>query len=140
MRTFILLALVFAVAHSEMVTLNFQAVQHHYGDPARGCLTDELSGQIQGLSGYDDCMPQCNSSGACSSDVPTGTTATGYPAAQDAQGNKYCVLICSGLFTGTCPSGASCVSPSTTVTGLNFQAQVGICMYPIASARLLFDN
>jgi hypothetical protein len=140
MRTFILLALVFAVARSEMVTLNFQAVQHHYGDPAKGCLGDELSGQIQGVSGYDVCMPRTNSSGVCSSDLPVGATATPYPAAQDAQGNKYCVLMCAGIATGKCPSGARCVSPSTAIEGINLQQSVGLCMYPLGSARLLFDN
>jgi hypothetical protein len=140
MRTFILLALVLAVVRSEMVTLNFQAVQHHYGDPSKGCLSDELPGQIQGVSGYDVCMPRTNSSGVCSSDLPVNTTATPYPAAQDAQGNKYCVLMCSGIATGTCPSGAKCVSPSTAIPGINFQQSVGLCMYPLGSARLLFDN
>ena len=141
MRVAIILVLCFAAVHTETFFLDFQAVQHHYGNPTAGCLSDEMSGAIQGASGYDVCLPRA-SNGQCSMDLPANTTAKPYAAVSDQSGNKYCILICSGLATGTCPASGKCVHPSTAAKGLNLQASVGICMYaaPSASARLLADN
>merc|ERR1712066_19256 len=121
---------------------NFQAVQHHYGDPSKGCMSGEVAGQIQGVSNHDVCMPMVDSTGACSTDLPTGATARAQAAAQDAQGNKYCILICKmPFFNGTCGAGADCVSPGQNAFGTNFQVAVGLCMYPTSAApRFMMDN
>ena len=142
MRTFLILAFVFAAVHcTQKFELNldmFQKMQHHYGNPAFGCLHDEVAAGLQGASG-DDCMPRAYNN-ACPSDVPTGTTATPMALVQDQSGNKYCCLVCRGLASGTCPSTASCVSPrGLNIPGMDLQAMVGICLYP-APSKMLQDN
>jgi hypothetical protein len=79
----------------------------HYGNPSGGCMTDELSGQIKGLDG-ECCFPKCDASGSCSTDYPSGTTAKGECILQGSDGTKFCVLVCSGMDTGNCPTGAKC--------------------------------
>jgi C1A family cysteine protease len=67
----------------------------HYGDPAAGCMTDEVAIQIQGVTG-DFCSPKCGLFKACPTDVPTGVTAEPQCALKASPGNqKYCALICS---------------------------------------------
>ena len=69
----------------------------HYGDPKTGCMSDEESVQVQGVSG-DFCSPPCTGAlkTSCPKDIPKGVTAAPQCALQDsASGNKYCALICS---------------------------------------------
>merc|ERR1712014_28017 len=91
------------------------------------CLSDEIAARIQGANG-DACFPRANN-GVCPTDVPTGTTASPMAVIQDQTGSRYCGLICSGIATGTCPQGASCMSPSSVSRMLNLQATVGLCLY-----------
>merc|ERR1711907_620964 len=73
----------------------------HYEDPnPNGCLSDEISIQIQGVSG-DVCTPRCTDN-SCPQDVPAGVTATPNCALQDSSGNKYCALICSPSGNDSC--------------------------------------
>merc|ERR1712159_343162 len=97
----------------------------HYGDPSGGCMSDEVSAQIQGIEG-DACIPKCTSSGGCPTDVPEGTTAAPTCAIQDASGDKYCALFCKGLSSGKCPESAKCES---------IQVVYGLCMYPASAAN-----
>jgi len=68
----------------------------HYGDPATGCMSDELEIQIQGIDG-DFCTPACSLTKECPADVPSGVTAAPQCALQDATDptKKYCALMCS---------------------------------------------
>merc|ERR1712039_1087919 len=93
----------------------------HYGNPTGGCMSDEQAGKIQGLQG-DACLPKCTGilKESCPTDYPAGDTAQGKCVLKDTSGDKFCALICSGIATGTCPTGASC----ETIQG------VGLCMYP----------
>merc|ERR1712013_51500 len=100
--------------------------QTHYGNPMSGCLSDEIAARIQGVNG-DACFPQA-SNNVCPTDVPAGTTATPMAVIQDQSGNRYCGLICSGIATGTCPSGAQCAS-AAGYRLLTSGAGVGLCMY-----------
>merc|ERR1712183_25514 len=140
MRAFILiLALSAAVMTTEVqkMTLlrqHFQAMTH-YENPwsssgtTPSCRSDELPGQIQGATG-DACFPKATND-TCPTDVPSGTTATPFPLVQDSEGNTYCALVCKGYATGTCASGAECVSPSSNqIYGMQLQAMVAICLYP----------
>ena len=138
MRTFVMIialsAVVMTANISELTLLpQFQAVSH-YENPWTSskstpkCRSDELPGQIQGANGVG-CFPMATNN-TCPSDAPAGTTATPQPLVQDGQGNTYCALVCSGYYTGTCASGASCVSPSgKQAFGMQLQAMVGICLY-----------
>jgi hypothetical protein len=93
----------------------------HYEDPSSGgCQSDEISIQIQGVSG-DVCAPSCGLFTPCPTDVPTGVVAEPQCALQDASTNKkYCALICSPSKNDSqCGTNASCKS---------IQA-VGICTY-----------
>merc|ERR1712022_91658 len=77
--------------------LKANANSTHYEDPKpNGCLSDEQSIQIQGISG-DFCTPKCTGilKTKCPTDVPTGVTAKPQCALRDQSGNKYCALICS---------------------------------------------
>uniref|UniRef100_A0A7S2TZ59 Uncharacterized protein n=1 Tax=Lotharella oceanica TaxID=641309 RepID=A0A7S2TZ59_9EUKA len=90
----------------------------HYGDPADGCLSDEVAVQIEGISG-DFCTPTCNLFKPCPTDVPPGVTASPMCALQDAStGQKYCALICS-------PGGGNMCGDATckAISG------IGICTY-----------
>ena len=97
----------------------------HYGNPSGGCLSDEVSASIEGLTG-DACIPECDSTGSCATDVPTGTTVSPLCALQTSTGEEYCALICAGPATGNCPTGATC----ETLSG------AGICLYPAQKAAL----
>merc|ERR1711862_300828 len=111
------------------LTPNLFQQMSHYGNPAQGCRSDEVAGRIGGANGQI-CLPSCRS-GQCPSDVPQGTTATPMCVIQDQSGHQYCGLICSGIATGTCPQGASCMTPSNAkFIGWNLQAAVGICLFP----------
>ena len=101
----------------------------HYGDPASGCESDEVSIQITGVKG-DACVPKCTTS-ACPTDKPAGVTATPQCALQSSTGDKYCALICSPsaealsfpafkkAADAQCGTNASCKAIQT----------VGICTY-----------
>ena len=65
----------------------------HYGDPASGCESDEVSIKITGVKG-DACVPKCTTT-ACPTDKPAGVTATPQCALKSSTGDKYCALICS---------------------------------------------
>ena len=140
MKVAICLLLLVAVCSCVELTLVptvFQAMMH-YGNPARGCRSDEVSGSIQGANG-DCCLPRATNN-VCPTDVPQGTTAKPFAVVQDQSGNRYCALICSGMATGTCPSGASCMHPSSGSYGLNLQASVGLCLYPLSTMSAITDN
>ena len=141
MRTFLVLAFVFAAVHCTQkfeLNLDMFQVMSHYGNPAQGCKSDEVKAGLQGASG-DACMARTQNN-VCPSDVPTGTTATPMAIVQDQSGNRYCALVCRGLASGTCPSTASCVSPrGLNIPGMDLQAMVGICLYP-APSKMLQDN
>jgi C1A family cysteine protease len=100
------------------------ANQTHYGDPAKGCMSDEQPVKVQGLSG-DFCAPDCKSA-ACPTDVPAGVTAKPQCALQSSAGDKKCALICSpstdeaSLRVGDAQCGAGTCSPIQSV---------GICTY-----------
>merc|ERR1711939_865857 len=90
----------------------------HYGNPTGGCKSDEIAAQVTGLSGAA-CFPECDASGGCPSDVPSGVTASPYCILQTGDGSQYCALVCSGLASGDCDTGATCES----LQG------IGLCMY-----------
>jgi len=96
--------------------------QTHYGDPFTGpCEADEVDIQIQDVAGKV-CSPQCDSSGKCPTDVPSGVTATPTCALKASTGAQYCALICtpsSAAFADECGDKASCKSIQGT----------GICTY-----------
>ena len=110
----------------------------HYGDPnvAPGCARDEVKIQIQGISG-NFCSPQCNSSGSCPTDVPSGVTASPACALSSSTGAHYCALLCSpstdeaSLRAGDaqCGKNASCKAIQGT----------GLCTYDDMSLTLKFD-
>jgi len=100
----------------------------HYGDPKDGCLTDEVSITIQGVSG-DVCSPSCSLIKKCPTDLPAGVTAGPQCALQDASsGKSYCALICSPTAEikdqkaadAQCGTNASCKS---------VQMGIGLCTY-----------
>merc|ERR1719464_194200 len=94
----------------------------HYGNPSGGCMSDEQSVQVQGVTG-DFCSPACTGlfKRNCPSDVPSGVTATPACILQDSSsGNKYCALECQTGGANTCGSGASCKK---------VQMSIGICTY-----------
>merc|ERR1712086_22701 len=113
---------------------HFQTMTHYENPWSSGsstpkCRSDELPGQIQGANGVG-CFPK-STNNTCPTDVPSGTTATAFPLVQDSEGNTYCALVCKGYATGTCASGAQCVSPSGKQTfGMQLQAMVAICLSP----------
>eukprot|EP00469_Lotharella_globosa_P013507 CAMPEP_0167788324 /NCGR_PEP_ID=MMETSP0111_2-20121227/9972_1 /TAXON_ID=91324 /ORGANISM="Lotharella globosa, Strain CCCM811" /LENGTH=134 /DNA_ID=CAMNT_0007680179 /DNA_START=40 /DNA_END=444 /DNA_ORIENTATION=- len=132
MKVAIALVTVFAVAfahpHTEKVSValdkDFLAAylnaSTHYGDPKAGCESDEISAQIQGISG-DFCTSKCSLVKACPTDVPAGVTAKPQCALQTPTGDKYCALICSPSSKdgGQCGTNASCKA----ISG------VGVCTY-----------
>lgn len=93
----------------------------HYGDPKNGCMADEESVQIQGVSG-DVCTPKCSLLKKCPTDVPTGVTVAPQCALQDAATkSKYCALICKpGADDDAQCGGATCQK---------VQLGLGICTY-----------
>merc|ERR1719401_200940 len=87
------------------------------------CLSDEVAVQVQGADG-SVCSAKCDSTGACPTDLPPGTTAKPNCALQDSSsGDRYCALTC---FLGGCPEGASCAM----IGGMR-----GICLYSDAGAN-----
>merc|ERR1712113_403792 len=102
----------------------------HYGNPTGGCMSDEQAGKITGLDG-DACLPKCTGilKETCPTDYPSGDTAEGKCILKDQSGDKFCVLVCKGLATGECPTGASCED----IQG------VGICLYPTGKKVLSLD-
>jgi hypothetical protein len=100
--------------------------QSHYGDPAKGCLSDEEKVQITGLAG-DFCAPDCTDS-ACPTDVPAGVTAVAQCLLKAPTGTaKKCCLVCAPTAIikdqkaadAQCGTNASCKSIQAT----------GICTY-----------
>merc|ERR1712110_950762 len=102
----------------------------HYGNPTGGCMSDEMTGKIQGVDG-DACLPKCTGvlKHTCPTDYPAGDTAQGMCILKDQSGDHFCVLVCKGQATGTCPTGASCED----IQG------IGICMYPTGKAVMSLD-
>merc|ERR1712046_500298 len=128
------LAAVACAAPAKPVTLELSpeflatlANSTHYEDPKpNGCLSDEISIQIQGVKG-DFCTPACSLFKPCTSELPSGVTAKAQCALQDASsGKKYCALICSpstdaaALKVGDAQCGTGSCKP---IQGL------GVCTY-----------
>merc|ERR1712048_598706 len=94
------------------------AAESHFGDPATGCESDEVTVKIQGLTG-DFCTSKCSLFKPCPTDVPANVTATPTCALSDASsGDKYCALVCNPSEPNTCGK-ATCKAISGT----------GICTY-----------
>jgi len=90
----------------------------HYGDPAGGCMSDEMNVTIDGITG-DLCSPQCDASGNCPTDLPPNVTVPGQ-CVLEMPGNSnptYCALICD-------PTQKQC----GTATCQPIQG-VGVCTY-----------
>merc|ERR1711988_643355 len=131
MKFFIATLLLIAVINAEnrMFTLNFQACVG-YGDPKNGCCSDEVAGQLTGVSGYDVCLPRANGS-TCPTNQRGGNGQTA-PIVQDQKGNRYCAVMCNP--STTCQNGARCEYPHNVqlqTYGNNFHQAIGICMYPM---------
>jgi C1A family cysteine protease len=76
----------------------------HYGDPSAGCMSDEESVQITGITG-DFCSPECTGllKNKCPTDLPAGVTAQPECALKDSSGGKRCALICNpAQYAGEC--------------------------------------
>merc|ERR1711879_720157 len=72
----------------------YKAASTHYGNPADGCMSDEIEVQVQGVKG-DFCSPECGVVKKCPTDVPDGVTAQPQCALKDSSTEKkYCALIC----------------------------------------------
>jgi hypothetical protein len=98
----------------------------HYEKPP--CSDDEMQGDVVDASGAtvgSVCAPECDMSGNCPSDVPTGTTALPMCALQDQDtGKQYCALSC--YLDSGCPDEASCAM----IGGI-----FGVCLYPGQAAN-----
>merc|ERR1712010_409782 len=98
----------------------------HYEKPP--CGDDEMQGDVVDGSGStigSTCAPECDASGSCPSDVPSGTTALPLCALQDQDtGKQYCALSC--YLDAGCPDEASCAM----IGGL-----FGVCVYPPSFAN-----
>jgi len=93
----------------------------HYGDPAKGCLSDEdVVTPPRGVKGTV-CGRDCFNLDSCPA-PPEGVTAK--PSCGQMPGQDvHCILTCSALKPG-CPKGAQC-------KGVGFFAPlVGMCTYP----------
>ena len=100
-----------------------RANTNHYGNPAAGCMPDEVAVKIQGVDG-GICAPSCSGS-SCPTDVPAGCTAQPQCALQDGATHKrYCAVICN--HQSNCGEGASCKM-------IGF---VGICTYDMSDKEL----
>jgi len=98
-----------------------EANPSHYGDPKPdGCLSDELSVEVEGLSG-DFCSPYCSTSKPCPSDLPSGTTANPECVLETAGSSSptNCALICNPADNDSCPQNATC----KPISG------IGVCTY-----------
>ena len=103
----------------------------HYSNPAGGCMIDEVTIQIQGVTG-SFCSPKCGPDNACPTDIPPGVTASPQCALKSsADGpNEYCALICATSLPildqqaadSQCGGGGSCKEVAIGV-GL------GLCTY-----------
>merc|ERR1711977_194267 len=124
MNKLFIIATILALGSANLLTIipqenkNLEENATHYGNPTGGCQSDEIAAQVTGISGAA-CFPACDASGGCPSDVPSGVTATPFCVLQTGDGSQYCTLICSGIFTGDCDTGATCESLSG----------IGLCMY-----------
>ena len=100
-----------------------------YGNQVPHCIYDEkFSGFIQGINGFG-CFPGASKELTCPTDVPSGTTATPYPLVKDENQGHWCILICSGLYNGSCPESAECMSLPIETFGINLQVLPGVCLY-----------
>jgi len=102
----------------------------HYGNPKKGCQSDEHAVQVQGLSG-DFCSPSCSSAGVCPSDVPQKpkkVTATPACIPKSATG-KNCALKCT-------PSAESDNGAANECGAGHCQSiqGIGICTFKAANA------
>jgi KDEL-tailed cysteine endopeptidase len=90
------------------------AAATHYEKPP--CGSDEVEGQI-GQGGIA-CLPACDMSTSCPTDVPSGVTAKPECALQDASSSKmYCGLICH--------EDSQCGEAKCQI----LQGNIGICTY-----------
>jgi photosystem II stability/assembly factor-like uncharacterized protein len=98
----------------------------HYGDPNKhGCMSDEQAVQITGIAG-NLCVPPCDGSGACPTDVPSGVTAKPDCALSSSAGGKYCALVCTPSGNDDqCGADASCKLAGLT----QMAAGEGLCTY-----------
>lgn len=95
------------------------AVTHYERPP---CQSDEVQGEVLGISGYV-CAPRCvEGTYDCPGDVPDLAAARPQCMLKDADQGAFCTLLCT--VDSQCPTSARC-------TRLQ-QAGVGICMYPLA--------
>jgi len=95
----------------------------HYEKPP--CQADEMAGQL--ASGATVCAPKCNASGACPSDVPSGTTASPQCDLKTTSGDRYCGLVCRDA--SECPAGGQCTKPVPFMP-------TGVCSYETGEAAL----
>jgi len=97
------------------LTLAALAAASHYEKPP--CGSDEVEGQI-GQGGVA-CLPQCDMSTSCPTDMPSGVTAKPECALQDASSSKmYCGLICH--------EDSQCGDAKCQI----LQGNIGVCTYP----------
>lgn len=91
----------------------------HYGNPATGCMLDELAIRISGAPG-GVCAASCRTK-ACPKDIPEGCEASPRCALENAStGDKFCALLCGS--STNCGPGASCQL---------LQGDVGVCTYDV---------
>jgi hypothetical protein len=94
----------------------------HYGDPAGGCMGDEI--QVRSKNKTVACMPKCNIN-SCPKDSPPGTSAIPLCIIRDSRtGDSLCGIVCSEYAQGSCPPTASCTQMVVN------RLTVGICLYP----------
>ena len=51
--------------------------KYNYGDPAKGCMADEIAGSLAGLETYDACFPKCLEYNNCPHNIEPTATAYG---------------------------------------------------------------
>ena len=121
MKLSVLILTVFSFIGLSLGVPNFLEVSYkgstHYGNPAHGCLSDEVPIRIQGLKGAM-CTSACSKS-ACPTDLPESCDAHPQCVLENkANHEKYCALLCSK--DSHCGAGASCEQ---------IQPGVGLCTY-----------
>lgn len=106
------------------------APKTHYGNPANGCLPEELAVEVQGVEG-DFCSSKCVPLfKPCPRDKPAGVMAMPMCALTDqAHGVSYCALICAKIAEDITPLSDTMCGPAMTCQPIS---GVGICTYPEA--------
>jgi hypothetical protein len=94
----------------------------HYGNPANGCMADEVVTNVTGFSG-SICSPSCYIDGTCSADVPEGVTAT-----PNCTLTEYGATLPS-LCALECTTSAECGSLGRCLARTGFAS---LCMYDSA--------